>query len=1048
MKPQMLLLAATLLAVPSYQAPELSAGEPELVLFNRDIRPILSNHCFQCHGPAATDRKADLRLDEAEGVAAVFADRLDSEAWQRLVSTDPDYQMPPPSAHRELKQSELALVKRWVEQGAVWQDHWSFLPVHRPELPASTYRGWTNNPIDRFVARRLGQAGLQPMPEADRETLLRRVTFDLTGLPPTLAEIDAFQSDSRPDAYERVVQRLLSSAHYGERMALAWMDAARYGDTSVYHADGPRDMWPWRDWVIRAYNANMPFDQFTVEQLAGDQLPDATVEQRVASGFHRNLGTTDEGGAIDEEYRVEYNVDRVNTTSAVWMGLTMECARCHDHKYDPISQEEFYRFYAFFNQSADKGMQTRNGNAPPLTNVFDPIKQRQAIPLRKRIDRLKEDLDAYASTREDLFAKWLQDQAARPNAEEQKVLAAYFSCDEGEGEQLIDSVDTSRVGKLHGGTAWQEGKFGRAIRTDGNHFATITGIADFERDKRFTLSLWVRPEGKVTGAVLSKMDDGNSHRGYDVLLGNGQLSVHLIHQWPDDAIKVTTKGKLAADAWSQIIVSYDGSSQASGVAVFFNGQLQELNVDQDSLQGTIRTDKPLTLGRRTPGSPFTGRIDEVRVHSEQLSVSQVARLATFNPLLRLARLAAEQRTAEQTSQLRAYYLRQVDDGYRKRVEQIAELEKRIGELERPISTVMIMEDLPSPRTTYVLNRGNYDSPLKDRPVQPGTPHILPPMPAGDGANRLTMARWLVDPQHPLTARVAVNRYWAMFFGAGIVRTLGDFGSQGEWPTHPQLLDYLAADFVQSGWNVKHMVRMIVTSATYRQASRTTAEAMQIDPDNRLLSRGPRFRLPGEFIRDNALAASGLLAAGRIGGPGVKPYQPEGLWNEVSLSGNVRFVQDHGENLYRRSMYIYWKRSSPMPSLTIFDTPSREKCTLQRSRTNTPLQALVTLNDPQFVEAARELAARAMRSGEPDRRGQIQYAYRLATGHRPTAIALQGLLETYEQERQTFQADLPRATALLGVGEFPRNEKLDPADHAAMTVVASILLNLDQTLTRG
>ena len=1020
--------------------------------FNRDVRPILSANCYPCHGPDANNRQADLRLDTAAGIEYAFADGSldDSEAWQRITSDDDEYRMPPPDSHHEVKAEEIARLRTWIEQGAKWEGHWSFITPTHPTVPHLTDASRIINPIDAFIQARLVAQGLRPASMAERQRLLRRVTFDLIGLPPTLDEIDTFMADDSDEAYETVVNHLLSSPHFGERMAVAWMDAARYGDTSVFHADGPRDMWPWRDWVIDAYNANKSFDKFTVEQLAGDLLPNATNAQRVASGFNRNNATTDEGGAIAEEYRVEYAVDRVKTTSLVWLGLTMECAQCHDHKYDPISQREYYQFFAYFNQASDPGMQTRNGNQTPMISVTDGARTARAKRLTARLPEFQKRVSDRAAASAADFDAWFDgvtsNGLAQPVPPDDMVL--HVPLDENAGEQVANLANANTYGKVHGKPLWDSGRFAGSLRLDGNNFVDLGDSGDYDRDQAFSYGAWINPNEKSTGAAIARMDERGGHRGYDLLLQkDGRLEVHLVNKWPNNAIKVKTKNNaVVGDRWQHAFVTYDGGSKAAGVRIYVDGKTQELQVERDELSETIRTEKPLYIGRRNPGFPFHGLIDDVRIYPRELSADEVAALAGDIPIRPLLTVAPADRTEDQLLRLREYYLQNVDDAYKSARQDLKNHEEQIANLEKPIGNVMVMQDVPRMRPTYVLDRGNYDSPRKDAAVQPGTLSALPPLPTA-ASNRLGMAQWLMQPDHPLTARVVVNRYWYMLFGTGIVKTVEDFGSQGEWPSHPELLDWLAVDFRESGWDIKRMIKQMVMSWAYRQSAAVGPELLERDPANRLLARGPRFRLQAEFIRDNALSASGLLVP-RIGGPGVKPYQPAGLWNEVSLNTDLRFSQDHGDRLYRRGMYVYWKRSAPAPSLAIFDTPTRDKCVLRRARTNTPLQALVTLNDTQYVEAARALAERAWCNGGDSLRERVIHAYRLATGVQPDEATVELLQKTFADERDVFATYEERAKALLGVGELARDEQIDIADHAAMTIVASIILNLDETLTRG
>jgi hypothetical protein len=1043
------LVLTVLVGSAAYQCPTLADDE---VQFNRDIRPILSRNCFQCHGPDDNHREAGLRFDEEVGIRAAFvpASLDESEGWQRIISEDDDLRMPPPTSAHEVKPAERARIRHWIEQGAEWQGHWSFISPRKPATPAVKNVDQIRNPIDAFIQARLAQENLTPSAEADRERLLRRVTFDLTGLPPTIAEIDAYLGDASEQAYEKVVDRLLASEHYGERMALAWMDAARYGDTSVFHADGVRDMWPWRDWVIHAYNHNLPFDRFLTEQLAGDLLPESTLEQRIATGFLRNNATTDEGGVIAEEFRVEYAVDRVKTTSMVFLGLTMECAQCHDHKYDPISQEDYYRFFAYFNQAADPGMQTRSGNQTPIVEILDQEAVDKIKPTEERLHALREQLQQRSEAAENEFTHWtkvaIEEAASQPTAPQDTTV--YLPLDQDSGDTInFTSGEESLEAKIYGDAKWTAGRIGGALTLTGDNVASLGDVGDFEHSDAFSFGAWLKPQGRGTGAPIARMDDAESHRGYDLHLSDGAISVHLIHKWPDNAIKVTTASKLEPNTWQHVFVTYDGSGKAAGISIYVQGIKQDWSVEQDGLSETIRTEKPLFLGRRNPGSPFKGDLDDFRLYARQLTGEEVSSLAAEDGFRTLLAKPRDQWNEEELAELKTYFLESQDEPYRELQRQVRAFEEEVTVAYKPISTVMVMEDVSTPRQTYVLERGSYDAPNKEKPVDPGIPLALNPIPDGVLPNRLGMASWLTHPDHPLTARVAVNRYWYMLFGTGLVKTVEDFGSQGEWPSHPDLLDWLAVDFIEHGWDTKRMLKQIVMSHTYRQSSRMTPELRERDPENRLLTRGPRFRLQGEFIRDNALAASGLLLP-RIGGPGVKPYQPPGLWSEVSIDANLRFVQDTGEKLYRRSMYTYWKRSATAPSLTIFDAPTRETCVIRRSRTNTPLQALVTLNDPQFVEAARHLAERVMKSSESNLGARIVLAYRLATGRTPSPEIMETLRAAYHEELSVFQQEPQRAGDLIKVGDSSRDEQLDAVEHAALTIVCSLILNLDETLTRG
>ncbi|MBL67838.1 MAG: hypothetical protein CMO74_05210 [Verrucomicrobiales bacterium] len=1025
---------------------------PDKVEFNRDIRPILSNNCFLCHGPDKGRRKGGLRLDleaEAKKEVLVPGKIQESELWARITSIDPDERMPPAKAKKDLKPRQIALIKKWIEQGAKYEGHWAFNPPKQPTLPKVKTQ-WGINPIDRFILAKLEAEGLKPSPEAAKEILVRRVTFDLTGLPPTLAEVDAFINDKSPNAYEKVVDRLLASKAYAERMTLHWMDVARYGDSSVHHADGPRTMWPWRDWVINAYDTNKSFKEFTTEQLAGDLIPNATVDQKVATGFNRNHGTTDEGGLIVEEYRVEYVVDRVKTTGNVFLGLSVECAQCHSHKYDPISQKEYYKFFAFFNNNADSGKQTRGGNAPPMVNVISKHDLAKQNAAQAKLKAVENKLSERRKNSTADFTKWTTEAAKTVDepAKEPSGLFAHITLDEFKDRKTTDSENKGNEAKWEGNGKTVSGKFGGAFRVEGNGFVNVKGIKPPEWNQEFSYGCWVKPDaGNANGALFSKMNEGNAYRGFDLWLQQGAPGAHIINKWQDNAVKVVGKEKVKAKQWSHVFVTYDGKGKAAGTKVYINGKLVAHNVEADGLNGTIQTPRDFRIGRRFNSAQANNiEIDDVRLYNRALTPSEVAALAGNNPIAPILAIAPGKRDKKQNATLFNHYLNNIDEEYQKLTAEKRGAEAELASIGKTKITSMVMGDRSQMRPTYLLERGHYEHPDKEETIQPGVPDFLPPMPKDAPSNRLGLAQWLTLPNHPLTARVAVNRYWSLLFGRGIVKSVSDFGTQGEWPSHPALLDWLALDFVRNNWNIKGSIKQIVMSATYRQSSRLTRELYLKDPGNVLLARGPRFRLQGEFVRDNALAVSGLLVD-KVGGASVKPYQPPGLWNEVSLSGNVRFRQDTGEGLYRKSMYTYWKRSAPAPSMTIFDAPTREKCMVERPRTNTPLQALVTMNDPQFVEAARHLAERIMTEGGKTIQSRVQFGYRTVTARAPKPLAGKILASAFREELENFKKDPNKAKALLGVGDSKRNETLDAAEHAAWTIVASMLLNLDEVITR-
>ncbi|MGC6566359.1 MAG: DUF1553 domain-containing protein [Akkermansiaceae bacterium] len=1015
--------------------------------FNRDVRPILSDTCFKCHGPG--EDKGDLRLDireEAMDAGVLSPGNVEkSEFIARLKTHDPEDLMPPPEANKPLTPEQIKTLETWIAEGAKYDDHWSFVPAKKDGTPPG---------IDHFIDQRIKDAGLQPLDEADRRTLIRRVTFDLTGLPPTPEEINNFLNDQSPDAWEKVVDRLLASKGYGERMALAWMDAARYGDTSVMHADGPRDMWPWRDWVINAYNSNMPFDQFTVEQIAGDLLPEASVSQRVASGFNRNHATSDEGGAFAEELRVEYVADRVQTTANVWMGLTMECSQCHDHKYDPISQEEYFQFYAYFNNTTDPGMQTRRGNQAPFVEVVNEDRQVKLAELDAAAKEAEKKMDAHRSgvRQSEAFKKWVTDesQKARANkpAPQPSGLTHWFPI-EAASKQPTDSI-TGTVAKSEKGkyqTADRDKS--KTLKLDGGTQFRIDENFDFEHNKPFTFAAWLKPSGKASGAIFSKMDDKASYRGIDFWMEGGRIGTHIVNTWSSNALKVVSANELTPNKWQHVVLTYDGKGKAAGIKIYVDGKLSKNNVQADTLSATIKTNQPFRIGSRSTSSNWKGEVDDLRIYDRALDQKETGIISGGDPVQAILALQDNKRSEADWEVLVDRYVGTKDGAYKKLVAAHQKALKQHSDLNKKPVTSMIMQDNPpnKMRMTYILDRGAYDSPKKDKVIAPGVPKALPPLPKDAPANRLGLARWLTQPDHPLTARVAVNRYWMMLFGEGLVRSVGDFGAQGTPPTHPDLLDWLAVDFVDSGWDVKRMIKQIVSSKAYKRSSRIESLHREKDDTNELLARAPRFRLQGEFIRDQALAVSGLLVD-EVGGPGVKPYQPANIWNEVSLNGGLRYPQDKGQKLYRRSMYTYWKRSAPMPNMLIFDAPTREKCVIQRQRTNTPLQALVTLNDPQFLEAARHFAERLLKTGGKDTKSRINHAFVLATGRDATereVTILSGLLES----QRTRFAESPESTKkFLSAGESPRDESIDPVEHASWMIVAQTVLNLDESLTRN
>jgi hypothetical protein len=1016
--------------------------------FDREVRPIFSDKCFACHGPDEKQRQANLRFDNKESAYRVITPSDSSKS--RLIgriSGAPASRMPPPSSGLSLTGEQIDVLRRWIDQGADWESHWSFTPPKRPDPPSVKRKSWVRNPIDRFILAKLERENLAPSPEADKDTLLRRVSYDLTGLPPTPAELDSFEADKSAAAYEKRVDALLNSPRYGERMAMQWLDLARYADTHGYHIDSHRDMWRWRDWVIHAFNSNMPFDRFTVEQLAGDLLPNATREQKIATGFNRNHMINFEGGAIPEEYQTEYVVDRVEATSTVWMGLTMGCARCHDHKYDPIKQKEFYQFFAFFNSIPEKGLDGRTGNAEPMLPLPSTAQQEELGKVTRQIAGTQQALPEKELAA--LQSEWEKKAASAMPAAPRAGILAHYELD----GHLADTSGLYHHGKIvRGEVSYAEGPVGRAALFNGETQVDFPTPA--LREQRFTLAAWVKASAKNDVSVLQSVDD--SGFGYQLaldetaLIGDLKRGSHvqfnLLGGSDGNAIRIQTRERFAQQSWYQVAVAYDGSGKASGIALYVDGTPREVDVIRDSLAAPIVLAAPLQIGAKRFGNPYKGQLDDVRLYDRPLSEAEIEQLAIDEPA-RAALISAKRSTA-QKERLRGYFLtRGAPQEIRASYAALKTFEARKKQLEKSIATVMVMQEMEKPRDTFVLGRGDYRNHLDK--VTPAIPAALPPLPAGAPHNRLGLAQWLIDPSHPLTARVAVNRYWQMYFGAGLVKTAEDFGSQGEPPSHPELLDWLATEFIRTGWDVRAMQRLIVTSAAYRQGSRVTPQLLENDPENRLLARGPRFRLPAETIRDGALAISGLLQE-HVGGPSVFPYQPKGLWEETAY-GDVYSAQTHtpgsGADLYRRGMYTFWKRTSPPPSLNTFDAPDREKCTARRARTNTPLQALALMNDPTYVEAARALAQRMIAEAGPNPAARVDLGFRLATARKPTAQERQILRDLAEREAAVYHRERDAAARLLSVGESAYDRKIDAGELAAWTTVASVILNLDETITK-
>ncbi|HYO81102.1 MAG TPA: DUF1553 domain-containing protein [Bryobacteraceae bacterium] len=978
--------------------------------FNRDVRPILSDKCLHCHGTDAAAKKIALRLDSEQTAkadlgsgrkAVVPARPADSELIRRITSNAAN-RMPPPSSGLRLSPAEISTLTAWIQQGAAWEKHWAFVAPTAPDVPEGVH------PVDFFVRKRSNAIGLEPSPEADRVTLLRRVSFDLTGLPPTPEEVVNFTSDKDPKAYEKVVDRLLASRRYGERMASRWLDAARYADTNGYQTDAERVMWPWRDWVIDAFNRNKPFDEFTVEQIAGDLLPNATLEQKIATGFNRNHRGNSEGGIVPEEYLVEYAVDRVETTSTVFLGMTLGCARCHNHKYDPFTQREFYSMLAYFNNVPELGRYLKFGNTPPLVSA-PTVEQKQKLT----------HLDVALKRAEETFAA-----ATRHIATEQKAWEATIPASQ--EWNVTDGLEAALP----------------VIKDELVEEAENLGDkGDFGFFDKFTVAAFVRPRA-ADGALVSRARQTDDGEGWSVVLEGGKVQVNLIKRKLDDSIRVETRTDLALDRWQHVAVSYDGSRIAEGVAVYVDGKRQPVTVIVDAINQDFRTNEPLRAGGHVgAGKKYRGSVHSLRLYRRVMSPEEISIEAVPRRLGEVARMDAGQRTDGERAKLRRAFLEAGPNiAIRSAWADLAAAGRARTAYAETLPTVMVMAESPERKQTFILDRGLYDRPRAK--VERGVPASLHPLSDAAPSDRLGFAKWLVDPANPLTARVTVNRFWQMYFGTGIVKTTEDFGSQGEWPQHPELLDWLATQFVRSGWDIKALQKLIVTSATYRQSSKVTPELLGRDPENRLLARGPRVRLAAEMIRDQALFASGLLVE-RVGGPSVKPYQPAGIWSEL---GDKDYERDRGEGLYRRSLYTYWKRTAAPPFMSTFDSALRESCTVRESRTNTPLQALNLMNDTTFVEAARVLAQRAIgAAATPDAR--IEYAFRRVLGRGPRAHETTRLRASFEHYKGRYVKSPADAEKLVSHGDTPRPAGVNSSELAAYTLVTSLLFNLDEAVTK-
>jgi hypothetical protein len=1047
--------------------------------FNRDIRPILSDTCFKCHGPDEEQREAELRLDTQAGLyrkannvrVVVPKKTADSELLRRITSLDPEDRMPPIDSGLSLKPAQVELIKRWIEQGAEWKQHWSFTPPLRPAAPKTKHDKWAKNAIDFFIAKRLDDEGWAPSTSADASTLLRRVAFDLTGLPPTRKQLTQFLADIKSTsvdaALEKAVDRFLATPQYAERMAIRWLDAARYADTSGYQSDGLRHMWRWRDWVIEAFDKNMPFDQFTIQQIAGDLLPNATRNQILATAFSRNHRGNAEGGIVPEEFQVEYVVDRVDTTATVWLGLTLGCARCHSHKYDPISHREYYQLFSYFNNIPENGRALKEGNSPPWMKAPTKQQETQLAELtlqlenarrlfKRRMLTVPDDIDRWEKSltrdpksktlaTDEARATWsiTEGTAARASLNPNKRHAFYGKNEATEPikeQPLIVSLEAEVI-DLGFPDGTQRGRLAKVWSLDGKTYLEGSNVAKFGYFDKFSFGAWVFRDKKTPGTVVSKMELVDGGAGYNLHISDeNRLQLNLVKRWLDDSLRVESIEEVPAGRWVHLFATYDGSRVADGITLYIDGVPVPHRSNLDGINQSFANDEPVRFG--AGNSNLVGSVYDAAIFSREVPPDEVAVIAEPASVDNILRIKRNQRTRRQNHKLTRYFLEVAGDRELvKSWRQLVLLERQHAQLVEDIPSVMVMLEMPQPRQSYILTRGEYNK--QGAKVQPGVPSALTPLPKGAPSNRLGLARWLVDRNNPLTARVTINRLWRDLFGHGIVKTTEDFGAQGARPVHPELLDWLAVEFMESGWDVKHMMKLMVLSSTYRQSSRIKPEHLKRDPENRLLARGPRFRLPAEMIRDQALAVSGLLTS-KIGGRSVKPYQPAGLWKEIA--SDTDYQQEKGDDLYRRSLYTFWKRTVAPPMMVTFDASGREMCEVRQIRTNTPMQALSLLNDVTFVESARVLAQQVI-SQEKDDVRRLNLAFETVLCRAPSKRETEILTGSAKFYRKRFQQSKKNATALVSTGDSSVPAKLDKVELATWTTICSTLLNLDETVTK-
>ena len=1044
----------------------------EKLSFNTDVQPVLSEYCYHCHGPDAGTRepKAEpLRLDIAEAALAtrengkpviIPGDPENSLMVQLMRSRDPEVMMPPPESHKEIPEDVIALLARWIIEGAEYEKHWAFEPPARPPVPAAASPELVRNPIDAFIQQKLAGAGLAPMPEGEARALARRAALDLTGLLPDPAEVEVFAADPSEAAYRAFLDRLFESPAFAEHRARYWLDYVRYADTHGLHFDNRRSIWPYRDYVIRSFAAHKPFDRFVREQLAGDLIAAGDADALIATGYIRSNVTTNEGGTIPEEIHANNTRDRAEAFGAAFLGLTVGCAACHDHKFDPVSMEEFYSLAAFFHNTAEDPWDRNRADPPPVLRLPDDAEKRaaidRAVAARSHAFAKRESLRREAHER---FAAWLA-AGHKPLAVSGEKLELHLPLDEGRGDTVHNRAPSAGSWQITTNPpVWGEYPwFHPSARMDIRSDLAIPEHGDFDTGDSFSVALWAKPRIKVgggatgDGAFLARMGTAKDEplRGWDLYLTGDKLVVHLSHRWPDHAIRVEAPGVNRSE-WNHIGFTYDGSATAAGIKLYLNGRPIETKVVHDTLAPdlTIRSSHPLTLGSRHGQARLSEiALQEVKLFRRVLPADEFARLPFEHFTAQL--LAAESDPAawnpwQRHFALERFFLDRHDSEAIALRDEIARLDAEIQQLGGKGTPTLIAQPRPEPPYAWTLGRGVYSN--REKLVGPATPAVLPPLPDQAVRSRADLADWLFRPDHPLFARVTVNRIWQEIFGTGLVETPDDFGIMGSRPSHPELLDWLAVEFRESGWNLRHIYTLLLTSHTYRQDTRITAEALAADPANRLLSRGPRFRMDAEMLRDTALQASGLLVA-KLGGPPVKPYQPPGIWEAVSMpeSDTKKYQEDRGENLYRRSLYSFWKRFAPPPSLETFDAQARETVCVRRARTNTPLQALVSMNDPQFFEAARLLAERAIRhDGDPSAR--LDFIARTLLARPLDAGELASLQRRRSAFAEFYRENPDEARALLATGQHPADSGIDTAEAATWTMLANLMFNLDETLVK-